>query len=98
VTSAISTAALLVTVAALVSATAALLATRRVLPTLSVLLDMLLAASLLRLALDPTPVQLAGAALLVLVKRLASAGLRRATAVRARPSLPASSQPRRWAP
>jgi len=81
-TGAFSAAALLVTVAALVSAAAALLATRRVLPTLAVLLDMLLAASLLRLALDPTPVQLAGTALLVLVKRLASAGLRRATAAR----------------
>ncbi|WP_138732499.1 hypothetical protein [Modestobacter excelsi] len=97
-TGALSTAALLVTVAALVSAAAALLATRRIVPTLSVLLDMLLAASLLRLALDPTPVQLAGTALLVLVKRLASAGLRRATAVRARTSMPAPSPPRRWAP
>ncbi|WP_138761006.1 hypothetical protein [Modestobacter altitudinis] len=82
-TGAISAAALLVTLAALVSAAAALFATRRVLLTLSVLLDMLLAASLLRLALDPTPAQLAGTALLVLVKRLASSGVRRATAARA---------------
>jgi hypothetical protein len=83
VTDAPGTAALLVTVAALVSAAAALIATRRVLTAMSVLLDMLLAASLLRLALDPTPTQLAGTALLVLVKRLASAGLRRATVARA---------------
>jgi hypothetical protein len=79
----IGTAALLVTVAALVSAGAALLASRRPLIGLTVLLDLLLAASLLRLAVDPAPIQLAGTALLVLVKRLASAGLRRAAAARA---------------
>ena len=83
-TDAITTAALLVTVAALAAAGAALAATRRPLTALTVLLDMLLAASLLRLALEPTPAQVGGTALLVLVKRLASAGLRRATADRAR--------------
>ena len=82
-TSTIDTVALLVTGAALLSAAATLLATRRVLTALPVLLDMLLAASLLRLTLHPTPGQLGGTALLVLVKRLASAGLRRATASRA---------------
>lgn len=81
---AVGWAALLVTVGALLSAAAALESTRRVLPALTVLLDMLLAASLLRLAVDPTLMQLAGTALLVVVKRLASAGLRRATATRTR--------------
>ena len=79
----ISAAALLVTAAALLSAGAALLVTRRVTVALPVLLDMLLAVSLLRLALDPTPTQLASTALLVLVKRLASAGVRRAADARA---------------
>ena len=79
---AVGAAALLVTVGALLSAAFALESTRRVLPALTVLLDMLLAASLLRLAVDPTLVQIAGTALLVVVKRLATAGLRRATATR----------------
>jgi len=82
----LGSAALLVTGAALLSAAAALLATRSALTSLTVLLDMLLAASLLRLVLDPTPVQLAGTALVVVVKRLASAGLRRAAASRTRAS------------
>ena len=77
--------ALLVTLAALVSAGAALFATREPSTALPVLLDMLLAASLLRLALDPTLTQLAGTALLVVVKRLASYGLRRAIATRSDP-------------
>ena len=79
---AVGAAALLVTIGALLAAAAALWSTRRVLPALTVLLDMLLAASLLRLAVDPTLTQLAGTALLVVVKRLASAGLRRAAASR----------------
>ena len=82
-TGAVDTAALLVIAAALLSAAATLLATRTVLTALPVLLDMLLAASLLRLTLHPTPAQLGGTALLVLIKRLASSGIRRATAVRA---------------
>ena len=81
--SAVANAALLVTAAGLVSAGLALLVTRRVLVATTVLLDMLLAASLLRLAFDPSTAQLLGTALLVLVKRLASAGLRRAAAARA---------------
>lgn len=93
-TGAIGTATLLVTAAALVAAAATLAATRRLLTALSVLLDMLLAASLLRLSLNPTAAQIGGTALLVVVKRLAWAGLRRATADRARtPSRPAT---RRW--
>lgn len=75
-------ASLLVAVAALVSAAGALWATGRVTVALPVLLDLLLAAGLLRLALRPSPVALLGTALLVLVKRLASAGVRRAAASR----------------
>jgi hypothetical protein len=93
VTGALSTAALVVTMAALGSAAATLLATRRVLLSLAVLLDMLLAASFLRLATDPAPAQLGGTALLVLVKRLASSGLRRATGIRDQ-----TRPPRTWPP
>ena len=85
-TTALTSAALLVTLAALVSAGLALLATRRLSVALPVLLDLLLAASLLRLAVQPSPTQLAGTALLVLVKRLASTGIRLATTTRTRPS------------
>ena len=81
-TTAITTAALLVTLGALVSGTLALLVTRRPAVALPVLLDLLLAASLLRLTLQPSPTQLAGTALLVLVKRLASTGIRAATGAR----------------
>jgi hypothetical protein len=88
VTSVIGAAGLLVTVAGLASAAATLVATRRLLTALSVLLDMLLAAGLLRLTLAPTWAQLGGTALLVLVKRLASAGLGRATVERAGRSTP----------
>ena len=83
----IAAAALLVTVVAFVSAAAALVATRRTAVALPVLLDLLLAAGLLRLALQPSPTQLAGTALLVLVKRLASSGIRHAAGARStRPS------------
>ncbi len=78
----INTAALLVTAAAVVSAAAALLATSRITTALQILLDMLLAASLLRLILNPTPTQLAGTALLILIKRLASSGVSQAAAAR----------------
>jgi len=86
VTAAITTAALLVTLAALVSAALALLVTRRPAVALPVLLDLLLAAGLLRLALQPSPTQLAGTALLVLVKRLASSGIRVAAGARSAPA------------
>ena len=76
-------AASLVDLLALVTAAGTLLATRSAAVALPVLLDLLLAASLLRLALHPTPAQLAGTALLVLVKRLAASGVRRAGAARA---------------
>jgi len=82
----VTDAALLVTLAALVSAAAVLTATGRVLVAMPVLLDMLLAAGLLRLALHPTLTQLAGTALLVVVKRLASVGVRTAGAARLAPT------------
>ena len=85
-TDALGTAALLVTGAALLSTAATLLATGRVLVALGVLLDLLLAAGLLRLASSPTVAQLGSTALLVLVKRLASAGLRLGPG--ARPAVP----------
>lgn len=81
---ALGTAALLCTLAALLSGAAVLLATRRVDVALPVLLDLLLAAGLLRLALQPSPAQLAGTALLVLVKRLASSGIGMSTSTRTR--------------
>ncbi len=49
---------------------------------LPVLLDLLLAATLLRLAAQPTPTQLASTAGLVLVKRLGSLGVQRAVSAR----------------
>ena len=78
--------ALLVTLAALVSAAAALLVTGQLTLALPVLLDMLLAASLLRLTVQPSLPQLASTALLVLVKRLASSGVRRSATLH-RPQL-----------
>lgn len=76
------TAAMLVTLAALVCAGAALVVTRRPAVALPVLLDLLLAASLLRLTVHPSATQLGGTALLVLVKRFATAGIRQAQDVR----------------
>lgn len=70
----IDKAALLVTMAGLVAAAAAM-TTGRPLLALPVLLDMLLAASLLRLASHPSPAQLGTTALLITVKRVASYGL-----------------------
>ena len=75
-------AALLVTAAALICAALALAATRSVTVALPVLLDLLLAATLLRLAQRPTPTQLAATALLVLIRRLVSVGLHRAAGAR----------------
>ncbi len=75
-------AALLVTAAALVAAGLALARTRSLAVALPVLLDLLLAATLLRLAAQPTPTQLASTAGLVLVKRLGSLGVQRAVSAR----------------
>ncbi len=81
----------LLTTAALLAAAAALAVTHNLTVALPVLLDMLLAASLLRLTGQPSfTQQLAGTGLLVAVKRLASSGLRRASAIR-RPAVTARS-------
>ncbi len=80
-TDAISAAALLVTAARW---SLPLVATRRALPAPGGAGGhVVLAASLLRSALDPRPVQLSRTALLVLLKRLALAGVRRTAAARA---------------
>jgi len=71
----LQTGALLCTAAALLSGALALLVTRKLGMALAVLLDLLLAAGLLRLALPPTPQRLLTAASLV-VRRLAGVGLR----------------------
>lgn len=69
-------AALLVTAAAFVAASTALLVTRRWRVALAVLLDLLTAAGLLRLAQPPDLGRLAAAAAVLAVRRLAVAGLR----------------------
>lgn len=93
-TAALSAGALLLTVAALVSAATTLALTRRPGTALPVLLDSLLAPSLLRLAAHPSLVQLGGTALLVVVKRLAMAGLRTASGARQVTAGPAATAPR----
>lgn len=70
-------AAVLVAGLAVVAAAAALAATRSATVALPVLLDLLLAAGLLRLAADPGAAELGTAAALVVVRRIASAGLAR---------------------
>ncbi|MBM7806701.1 hypothetical protein JOD57_002538 [Geodermatophilus bullaregiensis] len=65
-----------VTALALVAGVVALAATRRPAVALGVLLDLLLAAGLLRLAAEPTWTSLATAAAVVLLRRLIGAGLR----------------------
>lgn len=64
------------TAAALVAAGAVLLTTHRPVVALAVLLDLLLAAGLLRLAVPPTWTSLASAAAIVGLRKLISAGLR----------------------
>ena len=84
-------AALLVAVLAVLSASTVLLRTRAPAPALGLLLDLLLAAGLLRLADDPDWSQVATAAALVAARGLLAGGpgpgdrLRRATAGRVRP-------------
>jgi hypothetical protein len=70
------TLALLVTAAALLSGLVALAATRRPGAALPVLLDLLVAAGLLRLVGEPTWQALATAAAIVLLRRLIGFGLR----------------------
>jgi hypothetical protein len=69
-------AALAVTGAGLVAAAVVLVATRRPLPALTVLLDLLLAAGLLRLTGSPGWPALLTAASVVLLRRLVGSGLR----------------------
>ena len=73
-------AAQLVTGAALVSAAIALAATRRPAPALGVLLDLLVAAGLLRLVGDPGWTALASAAVIIALRHLVGSGLRQAAA------------------
>lgn len=73
----VQTAALLVTLLGLLSAAAVLVRGRVVRPALSVLLEFLLAAGLLRLADDPTWRPLLVAAAVVAVRRLVTSGLAR---------------------
>ncbi len=68
-------AALAVTVLGLLSAGAVLMRAREVQLPIGVLLDFLLAAGLLRLAAAPTPRALASAALIVVIRKLATFGL-----------------------
>ncbi|SDD39770.1 Protein of unknown function [Geodermatophilus telluris] len=68
--------ALAVSGLALVAGTVALAATRRPALALAVLLDLLLAAGLLRLAAEPTWTSLGTAAAIVALRRLIGAGLR----------------------
>ena len=68
--------ALGVSALALVAGTVALAATRRPATALGVLLDLLLAAGLLRLAAEPTWGSIATAAAVVLLRRLIGMGLR----------------------
>lgn len=69
-------AALLTTAAALLLAAFVLVRTARPTAALAVLLDMLTAAGLLRLAVDPSWNRTAGAAGVLLVRLLAGVGLR----------------------
>jgi hypothetical protein len=78
--------------AALVAGALALAATRRPATALGVLLDLLLAAGLLRLTGDPSWHALATAAAIVLLRRLLGTGLR--IGGRALSGLPAARRPR----
>ena len=76
--------ALLVGGAAVVAAALVLLRTGRLAIALPVLLDLLLAASLLRLVGHPDPSELAGAAALIVIKQLSSIGIRSSVGTRSR--------------
>ena len=73
---ALQTGALLITVLALLSALVVLVAARDARVAIAVLLELLLAAGLLRLADDPGWRQIATAAVIVALRRLLSFGLR----------------------
>jgi hypothetical protein len=84
VTAAASTAALLVVAAAIVAGGVVLLRTRSLRQALPVLLDLLTAAGLLRLAATPTWTSLAVTATVIALRRLVSAGVRTAIGALAR--------------
>lgn len=79
---AVDAAALMVTGGAVLAGLVALAVTREVRAALPVLLDMLLAAGLLRLSHAPTPGALAVAASIILVRRVVSTGLAATRGVR----------------
>ncbi|MGY1708981.1 hypothetical protein ACI8AC_05670 [Geodermatophilus sp. SYSU D00758] len=87
-----------VVVAALVAGALALAVTRRPLPALGVLLDLLVAAGLLRLAGDPEWRAVLGAAVVVAVRHVAGAGLRAARRVRSGGPPPGRRPPGRRPP
>lgn len=68
----------LVALAAVIAGAVALGATRQPVASLGVMLDLLLAAGLLRLSGDPPPEALATAAAVVALRRLTASGLRKA--------------------
>jgi hypothetical protein len=69
-------AALVVVTGGLIAAALALVLTRRMRLAIAILLDFLMAAGLLRLAGTPTWSRLGAAALILLIRQLASWGLR----------------------
>ena len=83
-TAAASTAALLVVAAAIVAGGVVLLRTRSLRQALPVLLDLVTAAGLLRLAGTPTWTSLAVTAIVIALRRLVSAGVRTAIGALAR--------------
>jgi uncharacterized membrane protein len=77
-------AALIVTAAGLIAAAVALARTRRARLALALLLDFFTAAALLRLAAPPTWPALGAAALIIVIRQLASHALTAARAARSR--------------
>jgi hypothetical protein len=84
VTAVVNAAALLVVAAAVAAGGTVLLHTRSLRQALPVLLDLLTAAGLLRLAATPTWTSLALTAIVVALRRLVSAGVRTAIGAAAR--------------
>jgi hypothetical protein len=82
VTAAVGAAALLVVAAAILAAALALLRTRSLRLALPVLLDLLTAAGLLRLAVTPTWGVLVVTAIVIGLRRLVTAGIRTASEAR----------------
>jgi hypothetical protein len=82
VTAAIGAAALATIAAAILAGALVLLRTRSLRQALPVLLDLLTAAGLLRLAAAPTWSALAVTAIVIVLRRLVTAGIRTASAAR----------------